>query len=342
MVEHQRPAGAPLPVLRVPLPPACPRTCWLRCCRWCCCRRRRVTCASRLPLLSPARPAFQPADALSVLELAVLFTLYPVHHDLRALAAWHHALASNETAFATCAGAGGDARMGGCPWGAVAFVEHVLRGLQSAVSRPQTLQPRFCVDSRLPPWPAPLPPCSRRLSLARSLALMARAQAAVGSATASVDAMEAAVIAGRAAAELVAMAGGLGGLSPGVQAAGRLKCRSHGCVACRSSYGCGALWEACWAKHAPPPPVQTPPRATAPPAPAPASRRRTLHRPRRCSACWPTPLAPRPARCAARGCRNSSACWRGAVSSAAARAASAPACSSCWSRRCASRCTWWR
>lgn len=43
----------------------------------------------------------RPADALSVLELAVLFTLYPVHHDAAALSAWHRALASNDTAFAT-------------------------------------------------------------------------------------------------------------------------------------------------------------------------------------------------------------------------------------------------
>ena len=41
------------------------------------------------------------ADALSVLELAVLFTLYPVHHDTAALAAWHHSLASNHTMFST-------------------------------------------------------------------------------------------------------------------------------------------------------------------------------------------------------------------------------------------------
>lgn len=43
----------------------------------------------------------RPGDALSVLELAVLFTLYPVHHDSGALAAWHQSLASNETAFAS-------------------------------------------------------------------------------------------------------------------------------------------------------------------------------------------------------------------------------------------------
>ena len=42
----------------------------------------------------------RPADALSVLELAVLFTLYPLHHDAAALAAWHRSLASNDTAFA--------------------------------------------------------------------------------------------------------------------------------------------------------------------------------------------------------------------------------------------------
>lgn len=42
----------------------------------------------------------RPADALSVLELAVLFTLYPVHHDNDALAAWHQSLASNSTIFA--------------------------------------------------------------------------------------------------------------------------------------------------------------------------------------------------------------------------------------------------
>jgi hypothetical protein len=38
-------------------------------------------------------------DALSVLELAVLFTLYPVHHEAEALAAWHRSLASNDTLF---------------------------------------------------------------------------------------------------------------------------------------------------------------------------------------------------------------------------------------------------
>ncbi len=42
----------------------------------------------------------RPSDALSVLELAVLFTLYPVHHDNEALAAWHQSLASNSTIFA--------------------------------------------------------------------------------------------------------------------------------------------------------------------------------------------------------------------------------------------------
>jgi hypothetical protein len=43
----------------------------------------------------------RPADALSVLELAVLFTLYPVHHEPEALAAWHRSLASNHTLFAS-------------------------------------------------------------------------------------------------------------------------------------------------------------------------------------------------------------------------------------------------
>lgn len=42
----------------------------------------------------------RPSDAISVLELAVLFTLYPVHHDAVALAAWHQSLASNHTMFA--------------------------------------------------------------------------------------------------------------------------------------------------------------------------------------------------------------------------------------------------
>ena len=55
-------------------------------------------CSSLQPL--PLQPPWA-ADALSVLELSVLFTLYPVHHELRALAAWHHSLASNDTAFAT-------------------------------------------------------------------------------------------------------------------------------------------------------------------------------------------------------------------------------------------------
>lgn len=43
----------------------------------------------------------RPADALSVLELSVLFTLYPVHHEPEALAAWHRSLASNDTLFAS-------------------------------------------------------------------------------------------------------------------------------------------------------------------------------------------------------------------------------------------------
>ncbi|KAI3427055.1 hypothetical protein D9Q98_006995 [Chlorella vulgaris] len=43
----------------------------------------------------------RPGDALSVLELAVLFTLYPVHHEPEALAAWHRSLASNDTLFAS-------------------------------------------------------------------------------------------------------------------------------------------------------------------------------------------------------------------------------------------------
>jgi hypothetical protein len=41
----------------------------------------------------------RPADALSVLELSVLFTLYPVHHEFAALADWHRSLASNDTLF---------------------------------------------------------------------------------------------------------------------------------------------------------------------------------------------------------------------------------------------------
>ena len=43
----------------------------------------------------------RPADALSVLELSVLFTLYPVHHEVAALADWHRSLASNDTLFAS-------------------------------------------------------------------------------------------------------------------------------------------------------------------------------------------------------------------------------------------------
>jgi len=45
--------------------------------------------------------AKRPADALSVLELAVLFSLYPVHHDAGVLTAWHQSLASNHTMFAS-------------------------------------------------------------------------------------------------------------------------------------------------------------------------------------------------------------------------------------------------
>ena len=62
--------------------------------------------AALLPRSLPPTPAAGAhalglADALSVLELSVLFTLYPVHHELRALAAWHQSLASNDTTFAT-------------------------------------------------------------------------------------------------------------------------------------------------------------------------------------------------------------------------------------------------
>ena len=43
----------------------------------------------------------RPDDALPVLELAILFTLYPMHHEDEALAAWHRSLASNDTLFAS-------------------------------------------------------------------------------------------------------------------------------------------------------------------------------------------------------------------------------------------------
>lgn len=153
----------------------------------------------------------RPLDALSVLELAVLFTLYPVHHDSEALAAWHQSLASNSTIFAAWVPCRAGHRCAGHQPPSTQRLHFTPALNGSAAARPAA-----------PPLVRKPPPrrrpCRRRLSLARTLTLMTRAQAAVGATQSNVDALEAAMVAGQAAGELLSTTGApeCGQLAPGL------------------------------------------------------------------------------------------------------------------------------